>query len=397
MSEPAMTIPGLYWQIHRLAQTPVDHSGRPAFIGVVPDAGDGEPVLIAGWAKYRDRFGAVDATSPAAVRSFHLALRGFFNNGGGLCWVVPIAATLDFDTLTAALARLADEDDVSLVVAPGVVDATLQAAIIDHCNALGDRFAVLDLPEPATLNVSAAVDAAMAHASALIAAVDGKNAALYGPWLKVTAFDGTTFVPPSGHVAGIIARVDARSGVHHAPANEVVEDTIDLRFDFEVDTIAQLHPPYALDAIGRIAAPSVNVIRVLPGRGMRVWGTRTLATDPTWRHVPVRRLTIDLERWMTRRLDGMVFETNDRLLRTRVIRELGAHLDTLYQKGALVGPISEMAWFVQCDETNNPEHVREAGLLIADVGITPAVPGEYITLRLITRSGTDAQTEMLTR
>ncbi|MEZ4431481.1 MAG: phage tail sheath subtilisin-like domain-containing protein [bacterium] len=397
MSDPALTIPGLYWQIHRLAQTPLDHAGRPAFIGVVPDAGDGEPVLVEGWARYRDRFGGVDAASPAAARSFHLAVRGFFANGGARCRIVPVEGALTASALAAALARLEDEEDTSLVVAPGVVDPALQAAIVTHCEALGDRFAVLDLPEPDALNAVAAADAAIAHAEWLWRAADGRHAALYGPWLKVVAFDGTAFVPPSGHVAGVYARVDARSGPHHAPANEVVEDAVDLRFDFDVPTIARLHPPLALDETGRLAAPSVNVIRVLPGRGMRVWGARTLSGDPTWRHVPVRRLTLDLERWMTRRLDAMVFETNDPLLRTRVIRELGAHLDALYQKGALVGPISEMSWFVQCDETNNPEDVREAGLLIADVGIAPAVPGEYITLRLITRSGTDAQTEMLTR
>ncbi|MCB9551352.1 MAG: phage tail sheath subtilisin-like domain-containing protein [Myxococcales bacterium] len=212
MSDPALTIPGLYWQIHRLAQTPLDHAGRPAFIGVVPDAGDGEPVLVEGWARYRDRFGGVDATSPAAARSFHLAVRGFFANGGARCRIVPVEGALTASTLAAALARLEDEEDTSLVVAPGVVDPALQAAIVTHCETLGDRFAVLDLPEPDALNAAAAADAAIAHAEWLWRAADGRHAALYGPWLKVVAFDGTAFVPPSGHVAGVYARVDARSG-----------------------------------------------------------------------------------------------------------------------------------------------------------------------------------------
>ncbi|MEZ4434203.1 MAG: phage tail sheath subtilisin-like domain-containing protein [bacterium] len=393
----AATIPGLYWQIHRLERTPVDHSGRPAFIGAVPEAGDGEPVLVEGWSKYRDRFGTVDASASAAVRAFYLAVRGFFENGGGLCRIVPVAEKVTAARLTAALTRLADDDDTSLVVAPGVVDPALQALIIEHCGTLGDRFAILDAPEPESLNATAATDAALAHAVALQQAAPTDNAALYAPWLKVVAFGKTAYVPPSGHVAGLYARVDAALGHHHAPANQVIEDVVDLRFDVDRPNLERLIPPLTLDDAGRLAAPSVNIVRALPGRGLRVWGARTLSTDPTWRHVPVRRLTLDLERWMTRRLEVMVFEVNDTLLRHRVTRELGSHLDTLYQKGALVGPISELSWFVQCDERNNPPDVRQAGMLIADVGITPAVPGEYITLRLITRSGTDAQTEMLTR
>lgn len=393
----ASTIPGLYWQVHRLEHTPVDHSGRPLFIGVVPDGGDGAPVLVEGWSKYRDRFGAVDASASAATRAFYLAVRGFFHNGGGVCRILPIADKVTADRLSAALADLEDEDDVSLVVTPGVVDPALQALVIEHCDRLGDRFAVLDAPEPTSLNATAATDAALAHAVALQQTAPTHNAALYAPWLKVIAFGKTAYVPPSGHVAGIYARVDARLGRHHAPANQVVEDVVDLRFDVDRTNLERLIGPLELDVDGRIATPSVNVVRALPGRGMRVWGARTLSTDPTWRHVPVRRLTLDLERWLTRRLDALVFEVNDALLRARVIREVGAHLDALYQKGALVGPISELSWFVQCDETNNPPDVRQAGMLIADVGITPAVPGEYITLRLITRSGTDAQTEMLTR
>lgn len=384
----AVTIPGLYWQIRRQVETEVDHAGHTVFVGAVAGVAAGTVELIQGWSRFRSTFG--DGSD-----AFRLALRGFFTNGGAICKVLAVGEALDADSLGAALELLVDDDDVSLIVAPGVVDAELQAAIIAHCDFMGDRFAVLDLPEPARLNADQAVSVARSHARDLQARTGTHNAALYGPWIKVVTDGGTAFVPPSGHVAGIMARVDARSGRHHAPANEVVEDSVDLRFDLSDSQLAALYPPLALDGIGRIAEPSVNIIRALPGRGLRVWGARTLATDPTWRHVPVRRLTLDLERWMTRRLDALVFETNDVVLRNRVVRELGAYLDRQYHKGALVGPVSELSWYVQCDETNNPADVQQAGLLIADVGIAPAVPGEYITLRLITRSGTDAQTETL--
>lgn len=383
-----VTIPGLYWQIQRQAEAPVDHSGHPVFIGALAGVEAGSIELMQGWSRFRSHYGD-------GADRFRLALRGFFTNGGAMCKVLSVGDALDGDSLAAALEVLVDDDDVSLVVAPGVVDVDLQAAIIEHCDLLGDRFAVLDLPEPEQLSGQAAVDVAVDHARTLQIRTGSSNGALYGPWIKVVTQDGPLFVPPSGHVAGIYMRVDARAGRHHAPANEMVEDAVDLRFDFSDAELTALYPPLALDATGRIADPSVNIIRALPGRGLRVWGARTLSTDATWRHVPVRRLTLDLERWMTRRLDGMVFEINDVVLRNRVIRELGAYLDTLYHQGALVGPVSELAWYIQCDENNNPADVQQAGLLIADVGIAPAVPGEYITLRLITRSGTDAQTETL--
>lgn len=384
----AVTIPGLYWQIHRQAEASVDHSGYPVFIGPLAGAEAGVSELVQGWSRFRSRFGD-------GGDRFRLAIRGFFVNGGAFCKVLPVGETLDAASLKAALEVLVDDDDISLVVAPGVVDVGLQTLILEHCDLLGDRFAVLDLPEPAQFDSGAAVEQARSHARALQVATGSNNGALYGPWIKVVGDDGPVFAPPSGHVAGVYMRVDARGGRHHAPANQMLEDTVDLRFDFSDTELAALYPPLALDANGALADPSVNIIRALPGRGLRVWGARTLSTDPAWRHVPVRRSTLDLERWMTRRLDGLVFETNDVVLRNRVVRELGSYLDRLYHQGALVGPVSELAWYVQCDENNNPADVQQAGLLIADVGIAPAVPGEYITLRLITRSGTDAQTETL--
>ncbi len=384
----AVTIPGLYWQLQRQADATVDHSGHPVFIGALAGVEAGSMELVQGWSRFRSRFG--DGRD-----HFRLAIRGFFNNGGALCKVLSTGEATDATSLAAALDVLVDDDDVSLVVAPGVVDVDLQAMLLEHCDLLGERFAVLDLPEPTQLSATAAVETAIARARELQTRTSSDNGALYGPWIKVVTDEGPVFGPPSGHVAGIYMRVDARSGRHHAPANETLEDAVDLRFALSDAQLATVYPPLALDANGRIAEPSVNIIRALPGRGLRVWGARTLSTDPTWRHVPVRRLTLDLERWMTRRLDGLVFEINDVVLRNRVVRELGAYLDRLYHRGALVGPVSELAWYIQCDENNNPADVQQAGLLIADVGIAPAVPGEYITLRLITRSGTDAQTETL--
>lgn len=268
--------------------------------------------------------------------------------------------------------------------------------LVAHCDALADRFAVLDVPEPSLLNAATAVAEAQAHATALRQATGSANVALYAPWLKMVTDDGPVFVPPSGHVAGVYARFAEKRGVHHAPANEPLADVVDLRIDFDDDALATLYPPLALDETGRIADPSVNLIRALPARGLRVWGARTLSAETRWRSIAVRRLVIDIERWLTRRLDGMVFEVNDVRLRSRVIREVGARLDELYLAGALVGAVSELAWSIQCDETNNPADVRLAGLLVADIEIAPAVPGEYITLRLIHRSGTDGSTQTLT-
>src|SRR5262249_23111127 len=148
--------------------------------------------------------------------------------------------------------------------------------------------------------------------------------------------------PPCGHVAGIYSRSDQQAGVHKAPANEVVEGALDLRAIL------------ADDDIGRLSAEGVNCLRVSPGRGIRVWGARTLSADPAWRSVAARRFFVPMGGWLEAFLPQLAFEPNDVRLWVRVTRELTACLDGMLQAGALKGRTPAEAFFVKCDSETNP-------------------------------------------
>src|SRR5262249_339060 len=199
-----------------------------------------------------------------------------------------------------------------------------------------------------------------------------QDVALYHPWIKVGGdFDlapGATLdrTPPSGHVAGVFARTDARVGAHRAPANEPIDGIVDVA---DVD-----------------AVEGANPLRAFPGRGIRVWGARTLApvktSDPD-AFINVRRLILTLERWLVRALDWTVFEANDFRLWVRIHRELNAKLGDLFLRGAFAGKTRDEAFSIKCDAENNGDDVRAAGELQVDVQIAPTVPKEFVTIRVV--------------
>jgi hypothetical protein len=230
---------------------------------------------------------------------------------------------------------------------------------------MGDRVAILDTPP--NLNPTEADDWKMKTAN--LFSEEGYGA-LYYPWIKVDdpATRSTTYVPPSGHIAGVWSRSDDRRGVHKAPANEEVLGVVVVSGD-------------APDVVG------VNPLLVFPGRGIRVWGARTLAeiessADPDgW--VNMRRLVLTLERWLVRALEWAVFETNDFRLWVRIHRELEARLTDLFLRGAFQGKTAEEAFRIKCDEENNPAAARASGRLQVDIQIAPAVPQQFVQIRLI--------------
>jgi phage tail sheath protein FI len=200
------------------------------------------------------------------------------------------------------------------------------------------------------------------------------NAALYHPWIRTSA-SGTQFVPPCGHVAGIIARTDAEVGVFKAPANADIQGAVDLDIDLDSDALALLN-----DA-------GVNCLRAFPGRGIRVWGARTLSTDPNWRYLNVRRLVLTVLRWIDLNMTWAAFEPNVPALWVRIQRELGTYLTQLWRAGALQGSVNE-AFFVHCDAELNPAAGREAGQVVTEIGLAPTVPAEFIVISVQHRAGT---------
>jgi phage tail sheath protein FI len=205
---------------------------------------------------------------------------------------------------------------------------------------------------------------------------------LYYPWIKVDdpASKSTIFVPPSGHMAGIWSRSDDRRGVHKAPANEEVIGAIAVANNV---THAEL---------GTLNVKSINCIRAFPGRGIRVWGARTLAEAASeWRYVNVRRLFNYIEGSIDRGTQWVVFEPNDEGLWARVRRDITAFLTRTWGSGALFGATAAEAFYVKCDRETNPPEIIDAGMMVCEIGIAPVKPAEFVIfhIRQITPGATE--------
>ncbi|CAG7642874.1 phage tail sheath family protein [Actinacidiphila bryophytorum] len=273
-------------------------------------------------------------------------------------------------------------DEVTMLAVPdlmsayeqGALDAegvkAVQLAMIAHCELMGNRVAIID-PPPA-LSPQEVKDWRMTGAG-----YDSKYAALYYPWVKVA--DPSTgrarFVPPSGAMAGVWARNDDTRGVHKAPANEVVRGAVELAVQLTKGENDLLNP------IG------VNCIRAFPGRGIRVWGARTLSSDDAWRYLNVRRLFNYLEESILLGTQWVVFEPNDDALWARIRRTISAFLVNEWRKGALFGLTPDEAFYVKCDRETNPAQGIDAGEVVCEVGIAPVKPAEFVIFRLAQFSG----------
>jgi len=247
----------------------------------------------------------------------------------------------------------------------------VQAALIEHCERLRNRIALLDAP------FATARDDALGSGSvrAWRQRFDSAFAAFYYPWLRVvdplrTPATLTRDIPPSGHVAGQYAQSDFQVGVHKAPANAPLIWIQDV-------TVPVDDPVHGL-----LNADGINLIRAFPGRGIRIFGARTVSSDTSWRFVNVRRLLMMIEKAIAVAIQWAVFEPNDVFTRTKLNLVLTSFLLTLWQIGALVGKSREEAFFVKCDEDNNPPDERTEGRLIVDIGVAPTQPFEFIVLRV---------------
>jgi uncharacterized protein len=268
-------------------------------------------------------------------------------------------------------------EDVTMVCVPDLMAAyqqgtidfegvkAVQLGLIAHCELMGDRMAILD--PPPGLNAQQVKEWRVD-----IAGYDSKFATLYWPWIKV--FDPATgtnqFVPPSGHMAGIWGRNDDTRGVHKAPANEVIRGIIDLELNITKSEHDQLNPE------------GINCIRSFPGRGIRVWGARTLSSDPSWRYINVRRLFNYLEKSILGGTQWVVFEPNDMDLWGRIRRTISAFLTRTWREGALFGATADAAFFVKCDAETNPPDVIDAGQVVCLIGVAPVKPAEFVVFRL---------------
>jgi hypothetical protein len=410
------------------------------FVGLAPDndALVDELRVLDNWTQFVDQYvGTATAGTPLSN-----AVYGFFSNGGSRCYVVNIGPGGSLTGTASAptgLTLFEAVDDLSIVAAPGYATAEAYAALQAHVEhpLRQDRMAILDtvekvddvgaLTRAATSGVPGNPDA-RAEDSADSGAdepedgdepggaekpdgsdkPDGRNGpdgpnteageqqdlgapqspggytALYYPWIvMIDPVSGKKVTqPPSGHIAGVWARVDATRGVHKAPANEPIQGAIDLVRRVSRGEQEVLNPA------------GVNCIRYFPGEGIRVWGARTKAPEASeYRYINVRRLTNMIKESVADGTRWVVFEPNDHTLWKSIRRDIGAFLTNVWRDGALLGTTPQQAFFVKCDEETNPPEVRDAGQVVTLIGIAPVKPAEFVIFKLMQSADNTSETE----
>lgn len=253
--------------------------------------------------------------------------------------------------------------DVSIMAIPGIIDASVQSALVSHCEEMKNRFAILDMPFEYK---------EVSQLQAFKEGVDSSYAAMYHPWLQCydALANRKVFLPPAGSMAGIYARTDNSRGVHKAPANEIVRNCTGLSVNFNEAEQGKLNPK------------GVNLIRSLPGQGIRVWGARTCSSDGNWKYVNVRRLFIFLEESIKANTNWAVFEPNDEMLWSRVEGTIRVFLTTQWRNGALSGATADEAFFINIGKSTMTEDDILNGRLICVIGVAPVRPAEFVIFRI---------------
>ncbi|HSD89667.1 MAG TPA: phage tail sheath family protein [Kofleriaceae bacterium] len=385
--------PGVYVEEVDRGSKPIEAVGTNTvgFLGESAKGPMNESVLITNWSQFVKTFGDFKDCSEHLAH----AVYGFFNNGGSRCFVVNVGAPAEAhkevkqaqgekkdDKAPAQAAGgggrdglyigrdggpgartglkcFEEVDEIAIVAAPGQTSPAVQDALLSHCETRKDRFAILDSPETITGGVDK-----------LPKPRDSKYGAYYFPWIQVYDPDkGNIFVPPSGHIAGVYSRTDSERGVHKAPANEIVRGALGLKYNVSKGEQDLLNPK------------GINAIRFMNG-GIRIWGARTLSSDPSWRYINVRRLFIMVESSIERATQWVVFEPNDHRLWKRVQRTISSFLTLLWRNGALMGTSPEQAFYVKCDDETNPPEVIDAGQLVVEIGLAPVKPAEFVIFRI---------------
>ncbi|HMG36483.1 MAG TPA: phage tail sheath subtilisin-like domain-containing protein [Blastocatellia bacterium] len=281
-------------------------------------------------------------------------------------------STIDTPQYLGALTALEKVDDVNIVCIPDRQDKAVQTAMLNHCEKMQDRFAIFDPRRNSA--PSNGINSQRADLSS-----NRGFGALYYPWIVITGpLDGKPLlVPPSGHVAGVFARTDETRGVFKPPANETLRGVIDLERILSDDENGPLNEQ------------GINVIRSFSGRGILVWGARTVApTNITqWRYVNVRRLLLFIEESIQEGTQFAVFEPNNEGLWATVKRQVSDFLTRVWRDGGLVGTTPDEAFRVRIDHELNPPDIVALGQLIIEVRVAPVTPAEFVVFRIISTPG----------
>lgn len=378
--------PGVYVEEVAEGARPIQAIGTSvaAFVGEAPraEARVDEAVGVRNWTDFCTRFAAGAGAGTALSR----AVYGFFDNGGGFCYVVNVRAGQPVSGSGSGAGRagldcLEEIDGISLIAAPGRTDLADYEAVIAHAEKMQDRFAILDGP------ATHADVAALTEASSLASdpAAGGQRggglrprnsecAAFYYPWIYCRdPLDPTSIVaqPPSGHLAGIYARGDRMRGVHKAPANEPIRGCLGLTYRLTREEQGLLNPS------------GVNCLRHFRDAGVLVWGARTLADAASEsRYINVKRTMMMIRESIAEGTRWTVFEPNNLTLWNTIKREIGTFLRGLWREGALMGAAPEQAFFVKCDAETNPPDSIAAGRVVAVIGVALVRPAEFVIFRI---------------
>ncbi len=272
------------------------------------------------------------------------------------------------------LGALEANDEIDLVAVPDLHFASahcsgfkserdvvgVQKAVLDHCERMGERFALLDTPD--ATSYEGVLDWRLRYESAF--------GALYYPWLVMVHDGEKRRIPPVGHIAGLISRCDREEGVHRAPANLPLEGVVDTAVVLQEGHLAELN------------AKGINSIRSFPVRGIRPWGARTLSNEPEWRFMTTRRVMNAVRRAIHENTQWVVFEPNNSDLQKKVQTAVQDFLRMLWSSGYFKGDVQDDAFYVLCNENNNSNEEIESGTLVVDIGVAPSRPAEFISMRL---------------
>jgi uncharacterized protein len=259
-------------------------------------------------------------------------------------------------------------DDISIIYTPNTLEVRgLYEEIVSHCEKLKNRFAILDSKKGTTNPTKPG---------------ETKYAAFYYPWINIMDPQTATkiLIPPGGYIAGIYARTDIERGVHKAPANEMVKGAVSPEFEINKNQQDLLNPQ------------GINCIRTF-GRGILVWGARTLSSDSLWKYINIRRLIIYLEKSIEKGTRWVVFEPNNEKLWEKVKQTIIQFLTTTWKDGAILGTTPEQAFFVRCDRTTMTQNDIDNGRLIVLIGVAPIKPAEFVIFRITQWQGSSATTE----
>lgn len=369
--------PGVYVEEVSSGVRPIEgvSTSTAAFVGETEKGPLDRALMVSRYSDFEAEYG-----KPLKARWLSYAVQQFFDNGGTRLYIARVAPQKEIVPNDAdyqkAFALLDAVPDINIIAAPGRGSLAMVNFGADYCERRGDCIFIGDMDLSVDTPAKAEHFVGGLHTSS-------SHAAVYFPWLRLKSPTRTSlaplFVPPSGGVAGLYARTDATRGVWKAPAGTqaTIKGAIALTATVSDQEQSLLNPF------------GVNVIREMPGSGIVVWGSRTLATQTQadFRYVSVRRMAIYLKESIDKWIQWAVFEPNDANLWQQLRLNIGYFMAAQFREGAFAGQKADEAYFVKCDQETTTQADIEHGIVNVQVGFAPLKPAEFIVLSFTQRAG----------